>query len=142
MTNPVLTVGGPSITVAVEAVLVSVTFADLLWWPTTSSENLSDAGLALSVANTGDGEAVGVGRTVGVAVALAVTVGAAVEVAVMLAVGVAVTVGVPVALPVGVAVTVAVAVAVALAVAIAVGVGPPLPSGNIPNTASCVCVPM
>jgi hypothetical protein len=148
--NPLLVVGGDSVTCALAAVLITVTFADLPRWPTTWSEKEIDVGLALSVAKTGLGEAVGTGVPVGVVVGVtldAVAVGVAADVAVMVAVGVAA--GVAVMLEVGVAVTVSVAVAVVVAVdvavaetvAVAVGVGAPLPPANNPNTASRVCVP-
>lgn len=140
-TNPLLTVGGERTTDAAAAVLITVTFADLPWWPTTWPENERDLGLALSVAKTGLGDAVGVGVSVnvGVAVGMGVPVGVGVPLgAVLDAVGVGELLGVAEMLAVGVAV----AVLVAVAVAVAVGVGAPLPPGNNPNTANCVCVPM
>jgi hypothetical protein len=109
-TNPLLAVGGARITESSPEVLLTLTFAGWLCWPTTWLENESFVGLALSVAKTGLGDAVGV----------------AVEVGVLDAVGVGEALG----------------VAVAVAVAVGVGVGAPLPPGNNPNTASCVCVPI
>jgi hypothetical protein len=115
-TNPLLAVGGARITESSPEALLTLTFAGWLSWPTTWLENESVVGLALSVAKTGLGDAVGV----------------AVEVVVLDAVGVGEALGV----------AVAVLVAVAVVVAVGVGVGAPLPPGNNPNTASCVCVPI